>query len=54
MAETKHLARQIMGSICSSGTWQKIMSFNRLLKIGFNNIVGATLFLIVNNIEQYC
>ena len=35
-------------------TRQKIMSCNRLLKTGCNNIVGATLFLVVNNIEQYC
>ena len=37
-----------------SDTRQKIMSCNRLLKTGCNNIVGATLFLVVNNIEQYC
>ena len=35
-------------------TRRKIMSCNRLLKTGCNNIVGATLFLVVNNIEQYC
>ena len=37
-------------------TRQKIMSCNRLLKTGCNNVnvVGATLFLVVNNIEQYC
>ena len=25
-----------------------------LLKTGCSNVVGATLFLVVNNIEQYC
>ena len=54
MAETKYLARQSMGSMCSSGTWEKIASCKRLLKTGCNNIVEATLFLVVNNIEQYC
>ena len=33
---------------------KKIMSCNRLLKTGCNNVVGATLFLVVNNIGQYC
>ena len=36
------------------GTRQKIMSCNRLLKTGWYYVVGATLFLVVNNIEQYC
>ena len=44
--------------LCEDGddsfTPQRIASCKRLLKTGYNNIVGATLFLVVNNIEQYC
>ena len=29
------------------------MRCNRLLKTGCSNVVGATLFLVVNHIEQY-
>ena len=34
-------------------TRQKTMSWYRLLKTRCNDVVGATLFLVVNNIKQY-
>ena len=43
--------------LCEDGddfTPKIIMVCNRLLKTGCNNVVGATLFIVVNNIEQYC
>ena len=43
-----------MRMVINSFTPQKVTSRKRLLKTGYNNIVGATLFLVVNNIEQYC
>ena len=45
-------------SLCSGESLilhsKKFMSCNRLLKTGCNSIVGATLFQVINNIEQYC
>ena len=35
-------------------TRPKIKSCNGLLKTGCNNAARGTLFLVVNNIEQYC
>ena len=35
-------------------TRQKIMTCSRLLKIGCNNIVLPILFIVVNDIVQYC
>ena len=35
-------------------TAKKLGHCNRLLKTGCNNVVGATLFLVVNDIVQHC
>ena len=39
---------------CSFPTQPKIISCNRLLKTGLNNVVLPTLFNDVNNIVQHC
>ena len=33
---------------------KKLGHCNRLLKTGCNNVVGATLFLVVNDIVRHC